>query len=63
MPAQLRHVTMDTDQAYYGDVVVFMCQPGYSFPGDARMHTSECLDDGTWSSHFVSCQGQMYFIK
>ena len=58
IPADLRHVTMDTEQAFFGDVVTFFCRPGYSFPDNALVHTTECLDDGGWSSDFVDCQGQ-----
>ena len=56
MPIGLRHVTIDTEHAYYGDVVQFMCRPGYSFPDNALVHSAECLDDGSWSSGVTNCQ-------
>ena len=57
------HKSTDNKTEFYipGDVIDFLCPPGYILNGESRV---ECQNDGTWSSSSVpECESKFNFVK
>lgn len=51
---------LEPDQEYYfGQVIQFECNSGFSLKGDKQMH---CSENGAWSGIKPNCVGKIYLL-